>query len=204
MRKDAGFTLIEILLALMIFAVVATMTSIGLRNITTGRDKLQQRAKVVAKLQLATVIMQQDILQMVNRGSNSSQQQAFPAIVASAEKLSFTSANNANIYGTQQHSDLMRVSYSIDNNNLIRTINLFVDAATDSKPIVQILLKNVSALQWHFINKDGKPLTYWQVESIQGVDPYALPRAVIVDFDVKKLGHVRRVYPVGGLYVATR
>ena len=204
--KSKGFTLIEILIALMIFAFVAVMTSIGLRNITNSRNVLNARSKQIATLQLAMTIMQQDISQMVNRSAFvEGTQQA--ALVAAANSIKFTTANNPNIGGLLPHSDLFRVEYSVASSGLTRKINLFVDSDSKAKPITETILPDVNSIKFKFVNSSGQMLTYWYSQltnTIIGVAPNSLPQAIIVDIDIKGLGQIERIFQRGENYIAAQ
>ena len=206
-NNNKGFTLIEILIALMIFAFIAVMTSIGLRNITNSRNALEKRSKSIATLQLALTIMQQDISQIVNRGASQDVEQQ-PALQATADSITFTTANNPNIGGLLPHSDLFRVKYSAGGAGLTRSINLFVDQGQNSKPISETILPDVSGLTFKFINDQGQVLTYWysQATNFLSRSPSAnlIPQAIIVDMNLKGFGKIERIIQIGGHYFATK
>ena len=206
-HNKQGFTLIEILIALMIFAFVAVMTSIGLRNITNSRNALEKRSKRIAGLQLALTIMQQDISQIVNRGANQGgTQQA--ALQATADSITFTTANNPNIGGLLAHSDLFRVKYSASGGGLTRAINIFVDHGPNSKPITETILPGVNNITFKFINSTGQVLTYWYSQATNFLSRVpsanALPQAIIVDMKIKGFGKIERIIQIGGNYIATQ
>ena len=195
-NKQTGFTLLEIIIALMIFALVATMATIGLRTVIQNQAKLNQATDAVAKLQLGMTILQQDITQMIQRAATDDQGNQQPSLQASGNKLSFTTANNPNPFNTAARGQLMRVSYQLSGNALTRTIWPNVDAPPNSKPIVQTLFQHISNLTWHFIDDQKHVLSYWQSND----DPNVInlpPRAIIMDFDLKHAGHLQRIFALG-------
>lgn len=195
-KRQAGFTLLEIIIALMIFALVATMATIGLRTVIRNQSKLNQATDTIAKLQLGITILQQDITQIIQRAATDAQGSQLSSIQSNGNKLSFTTANNPNPFNSAARGQLMRVSYQLSGNTLTRTIWPNVDAPPNSKPIVQILFKHISNLTWHFIDDQKHVLSYWQSND----DPNVInlpPRAVIMDFDLKGAGHLQRIFILG-------
>ena len=203
--KKSGFTLIEVLIALMIFAFVAVMTSIGLRNITSSQTILSARNTTISDVQLAMSLMQQDLTQMVNRSATVNGEPQ-TALLANAGAISFTTANNPNIGGAFAHSDLFRVKYFTNNQGLVRQINLFVDATNKSQPINEVILPGATDLSFKFINSTGQILSYWYSQitnSLMQANPNPLPQGVVVDITVKGIGKIQRVFQTGGSYIAS-
>jgi general secretion pathway protein J len=203
--KKSGFTLIEVLIALMIFAFVAVMTSIGLRNITSSQTILSARNTTISDVQLAMSLMQQDLTQMVNRSATVNGEPQ-TSLLANAGAISFTTANNPNIGGAFAHSDLFRVKYFTNNQGLVRQINLFVDATNKSQPINEVILPGATDLSFKFINSTGQILSYWYSQitnSLMQPNPNPLPQGVVVDITVKGIGEIQRVFQTGGSYIAS-
>ncbi|NYQ85965.1 GspJ family T2SS minor pseudopilin variant LspJ, partial [Escherichia coli] len=67
MIKNKGFTLIEILIALTVFAILATITSSTLYYAFNTRTRVNAQAERLNALQLAISIIQQDTSQTVER-----------------------------------------------------------------------------------------------------------------------------------------
>lgn len=195
-RTQIGFTLLEIIIALMIFALVATMATIGLRTVIKNQTKLNQATDNMAKLQLGMTILQQDITQMIQRTATDAQGNQQPSIQASGNTLSLTTANNPNPFNTAARGQLMRVSYQLSGNTLTRTIWPNVDAPPNGKPIVQKLFKHISNLTWHFIDDQKHILSYWQSNDNPNIINLP-PRAIIMDFDLQHAGHLQRVFTLG-------
>ena len=66
-KTQHGFTLIELMIALAIFAVLSAMTYGGLRAVLNARNQSDQQAERLATLQTALVIMGRDIEQATPR-----------------------------------------------------------------------------------------------------------------------------------------
>ena len=71
-RRQNGFTLIEILVALFIFALVALISGQLLSRTISAQDRLQDRGERLALVHRAMQIMQRDMLQLTNRSVRTS------------------------------------------------------------------------------------------------------------------------------------
>jgi general secretion pathway protein J len=63
-----GFTLLELLVALAIFAVLATMAYAALNSVLTARKQVEAKSARLSALQTALMIMERDVEQAVPRG----------------------------------------------------------------------------------------------------------------------------------------
>ena len=115
-----GFTLIEMMIAVFIFSVVATLSYSGLNYILKGQSYLQTSSNQLKDLQLTFRYFEKDINQMINRSVRNQYQDLQPAFVGDEDKaFSFTHAgwrNPANLV----RSKMQRVSYELDENTLKR------------------------------------------------------------------------------------
>ena len=60
-RRNAGFTLLELLVSLAIFALLATMAYSALNTVLNARKEVEQRAARLTELQTAFMVMERDI-----------------------------------------------------------------------------------------------------------------------------------------------
>ncbi len=61
MKIHNGFTLIEMMIALMIFAVIGLLTSIGLRSVIQSNNHVIQAEKQLRQLQLTMALLRRDV-----------------------------------------------------------------------------------------------------------------------------------------------
>src|SRR5688500_2148990 len=110
MNKIRGFTLIEILIALAIFAILATITSSILYYTFNIRSHLLQRSNEIDALQLTIAFLQQDINHIVLRAVRSNNMQLIPAFIGQSRYLEFTRDGISNPGAVDKRSNLQRVA----------------------------------------------------------------------------------------------
>lgn len=67
MRREAGFTLVEVLIAMAITAFVAVVGYTGLTTVITGVDSLRQETRQLEELNRAFQVLGRDLHQFVDR-----------------------------------------------------------------------------------------------------------------------------------------
>ncbi len=76
-----GFTLLELVIAMAIFAIMSTIAYSGLNNVLTAKERTDEQAQQLVRLQLAFTHMGRDISQAVNRGIRDEYGESQPALV---------------------------------------------------------------------------------------------------------------------------
>ncbi|NJN45980.1 MAG: type II secretion system minor pseudopilin GspJ [Candidatus Competibacteraceae bacterium] len=66
-RRQAGFTLLELLVALAVFAILSVMAYGGLRSVLFAEAAIEAEAQRLAQVQMAFHLLEQDITQIVSR-----------------------------------------------------------------------------------------------------------------------------------------
>ena len=136
-----GFTLLEMLVALAIFGLLAVMSYGGLASVLEQQFRTEAEAERLAALQKAYLIMQRDIEQVVARPVRDGFGDEQPPL-AGDQALEFTRGGWSNPLG-RPRSNLQRVAYAWDDRQLRRYVWQVLDRAQDSQPLGQLLLENV-------------------------------------------------------------
>jgi general secretion pathway protein J len=215
-KHAAGFTLMEVLIATFIASIVAVMsiTAIGF----AVRAKAIQSAKAdrLSELQLAYVIMQNDIEQALNRPIRNrihTLEPAFeggnPILKASLRDMKvyvqLTRGGIVNPLWQQVQSSMQRVNYGLQNNDVVRITWQALDQGANSEPSMRTILHGVHNLRWQFINDEGLLMDQWrtsvQFEEGNGSEEMimdAIPRGVRVSFDYDELGTIDWLFALAG------
>ena len=194
--RHRGFTLIEIVVALAVFAVVGTMAFTGLNGILKQQAALQQRSDQIKSLQLALKYLERDISQIIARPVRDQYGDRQPAFSADEDSImSFTYSGWRNPAGLSR-SHLQRVAYEIsEEEELIRHTWNRLDGAISEESRSVPLLVDVENFEWQFLNQGNVWETRWPpLNSRQ--DNTSLPRAVSVSFSIQPWGKITRVIPV--------
>jgi general secretion pathway protein J len=199
--RQQGFTLIEMLTAVAIFAIIGLVAYAALDTLLTQQSDLQQRADRFSQLQSAMLILKQDIQQAVSRPVRSEYGDDSPAMVfndVSREHglllLSLTRTGYT-LPAPQSHSRLTRISYRLQDGELQRLVWPVLDRAQDSKPSMHVLMRNVHDLQFRPVESDTTPVE----DPVQPETPLEhLPAGVELAIDVDGIGSIRRLLQVTG------
>ena len=122
-RSERGFTLLELLIAISIFAVVSAMAYSGLASVLNTRKVVDERAETLLKVQKVFGILQREVSQIANRPIRDAFGDTQPAVKSStlgaATYLEFTHGGYQNPL-LQARSSLRRVAYRLDEESLVR------------------------------------------------------------------------------------
>ncbi len=193
-----GFTLLELLVALAIFALVSAMAYSGLNNVLRARETTDAHASELAQLQKVFNILGRDIEQAANRSVRDNYGEAKGPFITSdhgSELLEFTRYGWNNPFPSDKRlrSYEQRVAYRLDEGKLIRSYWFDLDRDYDSKQFEAVLLTGVDHLELRYLDRDKHWQTGWPP---QGSEDQPLPRAVEVTLELKTLDKVSRLFLV--------
>jgi general secretion pathway protein J len=192
-----GFTLIEILVAIAVFAVVAAMAYGGLEGIVNQRHKVRDSMDRLKTLQQGFTIISRDLNQATTRAirdtADSLPKGAFAGSTKNIPALVLTRGGWANPLGDRR-ATLERVAYKIDDDKLLRLSWPTLDRAREMKPRQQVLFDHVVGFHLRFLDANGKWLHQWPPLN-QPANKYLerLPRAVKIQVDLKDAGLITRI-----------
>jgi len=149
----AGFTLIEVLIALALTAVVAAAAYTGLSTVITGVENTRKVAQRTWEVNRALMFISRDLRQFTNRPVRDEFGDREPALQggpAARFLLSFTRNGWHNPNG-HPRSGLQRVNYLLEDEALWRETYPVLDRAGDTEPQRVRLLDHVIDLQLGFL-----------------------------------------------------
>ncbi|HHN9985572.1 TPA: type II secretion system minor pseudopilin GspJ [Escherichia coli] len=193
---DAGFTLLEMLVAIAIFASLALMAQQVTNGVIRVNSAVTEHSQKLNTMQQAMSFLTHDLTQMMPRPVRGDQGQREPALLAGAgvlasesEGIRFVRGGVVNPLMRLPRSNLLTVGYRIRDGYLERLVWPLTDAAGSVKPIIQKLIPaNVLRLQFH----DG---TRWQTN---WSSPQAIPVAVRMTLHSPQWGETERVWLLRG------
>ena len=126
MRGDRGFTLVEMLVALSIFAAIAAMGVAMLRSSVDTQEAVQTRLKAMGGINRLRAVMANDLAQAVPRSTRGPAGEAAPAFLGSATGFAFVHAG-AEIFDGAPRPAVERVGYALVGGEWRRAVQPMLD-----------------------------------------------------------------------------
>jgi len=199
LKQSKGFTLLEVLVAITITALIGAASYWVLIEVIRSQEVLEEHHARLAKLQKVFYIMQQDIAQTVARpvrDEYGERQAAFAANLNNSIELTRHGWLNPL---QQTRSELMRVQYLVEDNQLVRKYWFQLDRAQDSEPRTQLLLDGLEEGSFQLLNSKLDWVTSWpelELDEDNSDSFESLPLAIEVTLTVDGLGEIIRLFPL--------
>ena len=180
MSRNKGFTLVELLVALAIFALMSGFAYRGLNEMLEARVALQKESRKWRDVALAVGRLERDLGAVLPRRVLGASGTPLAALSSALEAnsgtpgLSLTRAGNALLENTL--SSPQRVAWRLRENTLERLSWSGADAAPREQPVAVAVLAPVSGLAFRFL--DPKSLEWRTTWALPGTADETLPAAV--------------------------
>jgi general secretion pathway protein J len=200
---QSGFTLLEVLVAMAIFAFVGVMAFSGYTQLQKQSEYQQQRLERVHEVQRAVQTIALDLMQIEPRPIREPiGDQRIPAVIAGSSpeyKIEFSRAGWTNTAGLPR-ATVQRVAYRIDQDGLWRDYWRVLDRTQSSEPVRVNLLTHVRGVTFRFMNQSRQWVDRWpQLEGVASpTQERGRPAAVEVTLDLEDWGEIKRVVEVSG------
>ena len=96
MKKQSAFTLLEILIALVVFSILATITSSAMYHAFNTRAIVTKQADKLSVIELAMAVIRRDTQQIVERSVRSNTSKQLPIFTGRPQYLEFTRGGKVN------------------------------------------------------------------------------------------------------------
>lgn len=200
-RRDQGFTLIELVVALAIFAVLSALVYGGLRTVLDARSHTDRQATRLAQLQTMFTLMERDVEQAVARRARDELGGFLPAMRATVSRdggtLEFSREGWRNPAG-RPRGNIQRVAYLVRDGKLLRQSWAMLDRAPGVRPQEAVLLEGIKGVEMRFLDPQMRWQLQWPPATTDGSSQIMLPRAVEVSLDIEGWGRLPRIFRVAG------
>ena len=194
-----GFTLVEMLVVLAIFAVVGLIATQLVSRTIDNHATMSERGARLSEVQRAMQLLKRDITQLTDRpirdmlgGQNE------PIKIGSDGLIEFSRVGWRNPL-QRQRAEVQRVAYIVQDGSLYRTYWNVLDRAQDSEPVIQKLLGNVEQVEFFALDAAGNEHTFWPLLGSFADDPDNRLVALIMRVEAEPFGVVERLWPVPGV-----
>lgn len=211
-RTDqGGFTLLELLIASIVFAIMAMMAYGGLDNVIEISQSSKQSLERLRQVQQGVTIMSRDFSQLVQRPIRDEYGTVKPALIAGADVdrlVELTRGGRLNPAGLLR-SSLQRVAYRLEDETLIRMHWSNLDRAQAEEPRETGLLDEVDEFRIRFLDENAEWQEQWPPLNASsstsnnatpgtttggGQNILPPPLAIEIVLTLKDWGEIRRLY----------
>jgi len=203
-HKQQGFTLLEVMMAIAIFAVIALGCWQVLDRVITTKSHLEQQSIQLRELQRALWLLARDIRSIVNRPirNDIGEQEAAVTTLISGYALLLTRDGWPNPLG-EKRSTMQRVAYQAEldengNNSLFRYYWPVLDQAPNTEPQRQVIIENIDYFEVQFIDNQGNTSFHWPEKSDNEnkTSDHIIPAGIRIRLDVSHYGEIERIFSI--------
>ncbi|MCL1124012.1 type II secretion system minor pseudopilin GspJ [Shewanella surugensis] len=190
---DQGFTLLEMLIAIAIFAMIGLASNTVLHTVMLNDESTRDFSAKLKAMQQGFGMVARDFNQMVPRtprlfeGGRASTvfQTGSDILDSESEAIVFFRLGWLNPDGLLPRGTLQSVAYVVKDGNLERWYFPYPDPEMGAEPIKTIIMKKVISVEYSFF-VEGK----WE----RKVDATALPQAISMQIELEGMGKVVRKF----------
>lgn len=192
----SGFTLLELMVAIAIFAFVGVMAYGGLNALLRQSDGLEASSRRLGEIQVALRVLGDDMFMLAPRPVRDALGGELPALSGGLDRdlpLAYTRFGSPNPL-EQPRSGFERVVWRLDGERLLRGAWNPPDGRDPLQPdTARRVLDGVQALELRFIGEDDEPVAVWPPADGR---PEALPKAVELRLLLRGVGEIQRLFPL--------
>jgi general secretion pathway protein J len=217
-RRSRGFTLLELLVALFITAILFAMGYGSLSQALTSRKEVEEQSARLSAVQQAMRVMEQDFELMQPRPARDPLGNGYEAALVVSQNASsamstdenastvqatalvtFTRGGWANPAGLPR-SELQRVSYLLRDGKLVRQNLPVMDTTAATAVVERELLDQVQSVSFEYMDESFAWAPTWPTPGMQMSTPQELwrarPIAVKIVLSLKDTGVLTRIIEV--------
>ena len=200
---SGGFTLLELMIAIIIFSMISTAAYKLFMSVTKAQEVTQSALDGLDKLQRAEIVLEKDLFQMARRPIRDESGQQLGALKVPGSfgtLIEFTRSGWQNPL-EETRSNLQRIAYALEDHQLIRYYWSVIDRAPGSARYRQIVLSGVEKVDFRFLDENKRWLSTWspQLDPSLGTSDNnlsMLPRAVELKIVHETMGSMITIVPL--------
>lgn len=200
---ERGFTLIEVMVAMALTTLIATLAYTSLNSATVASEQTIAEAQRLREIDRALRLLEKDLAQAVARNITDRYGNAENPLVGGEQDMAFTRTGWPNP-AEDPRSQLQRVSWEFYDEQLSRSHSAQLDGYDWEDNKRALLLSGVSTLRINYLGKQASGLDRnadaWRSQWGQGGSNVSLPVAVQIIIELEDWGEIRRLFtlPPGG------
>lgn len=188
-RPSLGYTLIEVIVAVTVFAFLAASAYISLDGLSRAALDHRERSTEFGQLQTAIARLDSDLRQLTTRPVRAPDGHHEPALAGSRSSITGTRAGWPNP-ASHSRGTLQRFSWQYSQNELQRLSWPVTDRVPASQTLDEVLLEDLRRIEFRYRDRDGR----WRDEWPSDADELALlPAAIELVLETERFGRLRRL-----------
>lgn len=198
--RCAGMTLLELVIAVAVFSLVAAAAYGALSQGLLAQDRLQRQQRFWQRFEAVFNLVHTDLEQAVELAPRTPGSKAFAghghgASAAYGNMLEFTRGVNTSYQGGAA-SPFRRVAYHLDDGKLYRRMRARLDQPYGLEAPEELLLEDVEDIRLRYLAGADTWLRRWP-QPLQAEELPGLPRAVEMSVELEGRGAFRWLFHVG-------
>ncbi len=199
-RGSKGFTLIEVLVAMVVFGVLTILAYMSLGQTLANADMLTERMQRLQSVQRTMRYLSNDLAaaspRPVRHELGDSYRPAVMVSVANDFALAVTHGGWSNPAGLPR-STQQRSVYLLEDGKLFRVYYNVLDSTFSNNAISTEILGGVERLEFRLLQDNGDQTNQWPPAGVRGASAERLrPRAVEIILTLEGEGEIRRIIEV--------
>ena len=201
--RENGFTLVELLIAILIFGILSMLAYGGLDSVMQSRDRTESELNRLRQVQITFSQLQRDIEQLTARDGHDALGGKLLRLSAGQTSdtgllLQYTRTGWTNP-AQQTRSYLQRVAWRLDDDKLYRMSWPYVDRAFDDQATSTMLIDHIREVKLRFLDSKNEWQNLWPLPDALADGKVLLqPVAIEVTVVMEDWGEIVRLFKVPG------
>ena len=195
-----GFTLIEMLVALAVFAVIGIISAQLLSQMISFTDTAQSRGERLVNFHRVVEIMRRDFQQLTYRSVRDELgEPTYEVSIGVGSLIEFSRKGwmNPNL---RHRSEIQRVAYDLRGDRVFRQYWLVLDRSPDTLPVEQVLMRGVTLANVIAIDQLGSETYFWPPTPEAESEDEDVPALAAIKFEIEtaEFGPIVQIWNVPG------
>lgn len=212
--RQRGVTLVELLLALLIFALLSSAGVYALRLAIDGQAQFARYDDTIADWQTGRALIRRDLAQIALRPVRNEFGEAAAGVMVGGETLRFSRRlvdgelplvgfvrrGWINPGAAEPRSELQYVEYVLVGDRLVRRFRPYLDDATNQPRFERTLFSDIVSAEINYlIGETTRGLDWVDRWPGPGADPATVPRAIRLTMTTPRLGEIEQLFWIGDI-----
>lgn len=199
-KHQRGFTLLELVVVLAVFSIVAVMAYGGLNNVLRTRVAIEDNLERVRQLQRTYLRLRQDFLQIQPRTIRDEFGDPRSAVRGRPEEGVYLVSGGWRNPAGHPRSNMQRVRWHLEDDTLVRSHFRHLDRAPNTQADSLRVLEDVTQLTIRYLARDQEWYAQWPQDLGRTPDMQAsatAPLAIEITLQTEEWGELRFLFPTG-------